>query len=47
MSRSSNKLKIECLMQYLPTLKRKPKRSNEEEEKTTQFRVNVRGNKRR
>lgn len=47
MSRSSNKLKLECLMNYLPTLKRKVKTNAESEKETNQFRVNIRGSKRR
>lgn len=46
MSRSSNKLKLECLMNYLPTLKRKPKLTTEVVD-NNQFRVNVKGSKRR
>jgi hypothetical protein len=47
MSKSSNKLKIECLMQYLPTLTRPTKRKPEEDKVSTSYRVNVRGQKRR
>lgn len=47
MSRSSNKMKIECLMNYLPTLKRKVKVFTEDKTENKQFRVNIKGSHKR
>ena len=49
MSRSSNKSKVECLMQYLTTLTRKPKqrRPEDEDKVSPSYRVNMKGSKRR
>lgn len=47
MSCSSNKLKIECLMEYLPTLTRPNKRKPEEDKVSASYRVNIKGQKRR
>lgn len=46
MSRSSNKMKISCLINYLTTIK-KFKKKREVEDEVQHFKVNIRKNKKR
>lgn len=47
MSKSSNKLKVECLKQYITTLKTKPKRRKEDIDEYESFKIDIKGFKRR